>query len=57
MTSRPTLTLCRCATRTNPHLLRANPGEADVLWLDTDSGQVYGSDSEETTAFRSWLVG
>ena len=28
-------------------MLRANPGEADLLWLDPESGQVHFADSEE----------
>ena len=28
-------------------MLRANPGESDLLWLDPEDGQVHGADSED----------
>ncbi len=27
-------------------MLRANPGESDLLWLDPEDGQVHGADTE-----------
>ena len=38
-------------------MLRANPGESDLLWLDPDSGQVHGADTDEPSRIPVLVAG
>ena len=38
-------------------MLRANPDEPDLLWLDVDTGQVHNADSEEQTRIPVLVAG